>query len=208
MLPGVTAATSRDLCPGLVVPHGNECLLAVPILETPRFQAMDVATLNVQDMQGKTIIQAEVVMSRMSSGSGMQHRPLVVLRAGTELRIGNQSLPLLAYCKGFHEGTSLNYVYIYDSRDELFAQIQKNSENSYVLTNNRSGSQLFFRGNFKGHSTNVTNAQQHVLAETAPAVMPFDAYGSYYKLRVTAYVDVGLILCALLSVNTMDRQVR
>merc|ERR1719316_2047921 len=75
-------ATSRHLCPGLVVPHGNECILAVPFLPLTHSPGRDMAPLNVQDLDGKSVIQADVVMPHSARATDPQ-RPIVVLRAGS-----------------------------------------------------------------------------------------------------------------------------
>jgi len=45
-------AAARHLCPGLVVPHGNECILAVSALPPIGTPSLDIAALNVQDLDG------------------------------------------------------------------------------------------------------------------------------------------------------------
>jgi hypothetical protein len=189
---------SGHLCPGLVVPQGNECVLAVPIVS--RSSSRDMVPLKVQDLEGKPVIQAECLTSL-----DMTQRPLVVLRAGAAPRLSMQSPPLLAYCRSAQEVGGNRTVYVYDSRDQVFAQIHRDTANGrYVLTVNRSGLQLYFKGDLWNHTVIVTNSQNQVLAETAPSPMAFDPTGSFYKLKVGPNVDVGVVLCALLSLYMVE----
>jgi hypothetical protein len=204
---GIPMAAAKHLCPGLVVPHGNECILAVPTLPISGSPGLDVAALNVQDLDGKSVIQADVVLPNSARASvAMTQRPLVVLRAGSAPRNpGQPTQPLLAYCKASHEMGSRKSVYIYDARDELFAQIVKDPSNSrYVLTSGRVSLRLFFEGEILSHTVAVTNDQHQLVAETTPSAMAFNPSGSFYKLRVVSNIDVGLILCALFAIDCME----
>jgi hypothetical protein len=142
------------------------------------------------------------------------------------LRAAHGPKPLIAYCKTGPESGGRRSVYIYDSHDELFAHVTKVmtlsqmrsqrqppdasvppadlSRPCYVLTSGRIGLQLLFDGNFKEHAITITNEQRKMLADAEPCTMKFDPSGAYYKLRVTETVDVGLILCTLLSIDQME----
>jgi len=201
---GLPMVASKHLCPGLVVPHGNECILAVPVMPSASL-SRDMATLNVQDLEGKPVIQADVVMPLSARASDPQ-RALVVLRAGSAPRVSNQmAAPLLAYCKASHDIGSRRIVYIYDGRDELFAQLSKETSNRYVLSRSADAVLLFLDGDIIHHAVTVTNEQSLVVSESSSTVMSFNPGGSYYKLRVAANVDVGLILCALFSMDFLER---
>lgn len=196
-------SAGRHLCPGLVVPHGNECILAVPALPT---SGPDMAALTVQDLDGKSVIQAEVAMPTMARAAG-GGRPIIVLRAGSAPRVtSGQAQPLLAYCKASTEAGNRKSVFIYDARDELFSQIAKDPANPrrFVLTSGRVSLQLCFEGDIEKHAVTVTNEQNQVVAETMPAVMAFNPAGVYYKLRVVSNVDVGLMLCALFAIDCLE----
>jgi len=200
---GLPMVASKHLCPGLVVPHGNECILAVPTM--PAAGSTDMATLNVQDLEGRPVIQADVVMPHSARASDTQ-RAIVVLRAGSAPRVGNPlGAPLLAYCKAGYETGSRRTVYIYNGRDELFAQISRSNTNWYVLSRSVDGVQLFLEGDIRYHAVTVTNEQSLVVSESSSTSMSFNPGGSYYKLRVAANVDVGLILCALFSMDFLER---
>lgn len=204
---GIPFTAAKHLCPGLVVPRGNECILAVPISASAAISS-DMVTLDVQDLDGKSVIQADVVMPQSARATDPQ-RALVVLRAGSAPRNSDMQAPVLAYCKASHDIGSRKIVYIYDGRDELFAQISQEFSPRcgvrYALTSSRIGLQLFFEGDILHHAVNVTNDQLQVVSETSDAVMPFNPGGHYYKLRVASNIDVGLILCALFSMDFLER---
>lgn len=188
---------SRHLCPGLVVPNGNECMLAVPLMPMASSTSQDMAILNVQDLEGKPVIQAEVVVPHSGRAHDTQ-RPLAKLR-------GCVGAPLLAYCMAGHGSGSRQIAYLYNGRNELFAEMSKVNTNWYVLKRTTDGAQLFFEGDIVNHAVTVTNEQSLVVSETSSSLMSFNPGGSYYKLRVAAKVDVGLILCALFSMNFLER---
>lgn len=195
MLPAVAA---KQLCPGLVVPDGNECVLAVPVMPLEGSMSEDMATLNVQDLEGKPIIQVDVVMPHSVRARDTQ-RAIVVLRVGSA-----RGAPLLAYCKAGHEIGSRRTVYFYNEHDELFSQIAKMNDNWYVLKRTADGVQLFFEGDILNHAVTVTNERSLVVSESSSTVFPFNPEGSYYKLRAAANVDIGLILCALFSMHFLE----
>jgi len=191
----------RQLCPGLVVPRGNECLLAVPTLATIGMPPRSSASFNVKDLNGKAVIHCEVTQP---DWSGAARAPIVALKAAADGDRGSGST-LLAYCTVGRESTSRRSTYVYDSNSELFAHITKDPfKPCYVLTSGRIGLQLVFDGNFDEHGVSVLNEQREQLADTEPSQMPFDPVGKYYKLRVVSNVDVGIILCGLLSIDHME----
>lgn len=200
---GLPMISSRHLCPGLVVPVGNECILAVPFLPLTHSPGRDMMPLRVQDLDGKPVIEAEVAMAHSARATDPQ-RPIVVLRAGSPVPAA-RAAPLLAYCKGSHDMGQRKIVYIYDGQDQPFAQISKDFTNRYILSANRVGLTYLLEGDILHHSVNVTNENHQVVAETASEVMPFNPTGSYYKLRVASNVDVGLVLCALFSMDFLER---
>mmetsp|Transcript_8525 Transcript_8525/g.18167 ORF Transcript_8525/g.18167 Transcript_8525/m.18167 type:complete len:645 (-) Transcript_8525:127-2061(-) len=205
----------RHLCPGLVVPRGNECVVAVPVRPSAGFEPGGANSFNVRELSGAAVIQVEMSPTTWDAPRAEGH--VIVL-----LRAAHGSKPLIAYCKTGPESGGRRSVYVYDSKDELFAHITKvmtlaqmrsqsqrsspdlSSRPCYVLTSGRVGLQLLFDGNFREHAVNVTNEQRRMLADTEPSSMKFDPAGSYYRLRVIENVDVGLVLCALLSIDEME----
>lgn len=202
-----SAMVDKHLCPGLVVPHGNECILAVPVLPVHSAVPRETACLNVQDLDGKSVIQAEVALPPSARGGYPgKARPLVSLRAGpVPSGAPQQAQPTLAYCKAAPDQGDRKRVYIYDNRDELFAQITKDSAmNCYVLSSGRTGLAISFEGEPLKRCLNVTNDQRQLLAETSTQVSAVFTAGTHYKLRVVSNVDVGLMICALFSIDCME----
>lgn len=208
-LPGLLAPQpmTRHLCAGLLVPSGNECVLAVPTLATAGVPRQGSIALNVRDLNGKPVIQVDV---QAPSWSGFGQPPIAVLRAasvvGSDGHLGGGShAPLLAYCKAYREGEGAKSVYIYDGRDEVFAHIAKDPfRNCYVLTSGCVGLQLVIDGDFRHHTMSIVNEEQEELADTELIDINFGTSHSYYKLRVSSNVDVGLMLCGLLAIDAME----
>lgn len=208
-----TDGAGRHLCPGLVVPYGNESILAVPVLPTSGAHApahahahVHVAKLLVQDLDGKAVIQAEVTMPPVLRADG-GGPPLILLRAAS----GQTSQPLLAYCKAVAGNSKC--VSIYDARDDLYGQITKDPANPYryTLTSRHNSLKLGFSGDFKNHAVTATNEQNVCVAEThldftsrLASWRAVNPAGVHYKLRVVSNTDVGLMLCALLAIDCLE----
>jgi len=189
-----SAVALVTLCPGLVVPPGCSCQLAIPVLGGAN-------SLAVRDLAGEQLLSAEVSWPSWDRSSGQ--RPMVVLRASDDG-------PPLAYCKaGDSAPGGRRGVYVYKGSDELFAHItpvMMPKRSTYTLTSGRMGVQLFFEGNFAEHAVAVQNDQQELLADTEPSAMPFDPNraNQYYRLSAVEGSDIGLLLCALLSIDLME----
>lgn len=205
----------RYLCPALVVPRGNECLLAVPTLESLRAShgvSSRHLSFDVKDTAGKAVIGVQLVHPDIPSdlgGFGPNGRTILVLRPAGPPGV-QVSSDALATCKLCQEATGGQRVNIYDARNELYAHMEKvlpvGSRAFYQLTSGRSGLQLQFSGNFDENAATITNESQQQLASTEPSIMEFDQVGSYYKLRAASLVDVGLLLCGLFTVNHLEAQ--
>lgn len=200
---------SRHLCPELVVPRGSECILAVRCLVTARLQQVE---FDVKDVNGKAVLRVEVSphFARTASTpwpAGLQRSPTIRLMS-LHPRETTGGYVLAYCCNVTKEDTSVGAkrnVYIYQEDDELFAHLMKDEiRKRYVLTSGRLGLQLLFEGNFEEHAVDVTNEARELLACTEPSVMDFDPVNKHYKLRVTADVDVGLVLCGLLAIDQME----
>jgi len=198
----------RHLCPELVVPRGSECVLAVRTLVSARLQQVE---FDILDVNGKPVLQVEVSPQFASHSrpwpTQLQRSPTVTLKS-LHPRDSTGGF-VLCYCcnvtkedEGF--GSKRN-VYIYKDDDELFAHLMKDEiRKRYVLTSGRLGLQLLFEGNFEEHAVDVSNESRELLAATEPGVMDFDPVNKYYKLRVAADVDVGLVLSGLLAIDQME----
>lgn len=197
------------LCPGLVVPNGNECHLAVPVLSSPRdASAAGTLAFEVQDLNGNCVVTAEFLLSGSGkAGFDMTNIPLFTLRAAKRPgapRRGEEPR-VLAYCRTAKEAASRTRVCIYDSRDEPFAMVYKDpSYSRYTLSSSRIPLHLYIEGEASKRTMKVTNDQRQLLAETSGETMSFNPSGTYYKLRVGSDVDVGLVLCALFSVYSLE----
>jgi hypothetical protein len=185
---------SPYLCPGLVVPVGFECTLVVPAIPSSA-ALLDPVSLQVKDLQGNPVIQGDVLATKVAK---IGQRPLVVLRSCTGPRLtGEQMLPVACSCKINYEAGGQRNICIYDSRNELFAQVRKDAINRrYFLTN--SGSRLYFEGSFVNHHVKVIEDQMQVVAETTP-----DGSSSF-QLAVRPGTDIGLVLAVLYSVEIME----
>jgi len=173
------------LCRGLVVPPGSECVLAVPALANIGIPPQTAGILPVRDMAGKAIVNLEVCRP-----DGSQ-RPLCALKPAS------LSTEPLAYCTLAAD----QRVIVNNGRHEAFGVLQKTGA-SYTLTSDRMGIRLVLEGSFAQHAVRVTNSQQ-LVADTQITSVNFDN-GHYYQLRASAQSDVGLLLCALVSIDVLE----
>lgn len=205
-------APMRALCPELIVPRGSECILVVHYLPPGQ---KDQVEFDILDINGEPVLKVEVAPAPPQSGSrqnpkqpGSQRsrNPTVILKSLQPRETTGGFI--FAYCrittKDDDTGTRQQNVYIYKEDDELYAHLMKDdTRKRYVLTSGHHGLQLLFEGNFEEHVVNVTNEAGERVAATEPRVMHFDPT-KYYKLRVAANADVGLVLCGLLMINQME----
>eukprot|EP00746_Dinoflagellata_sp_MGD_P167828 gnl/MRDRNA2_/MRDRNA2_98759_c0_seq1.p1 gnl/MRDRNA2_/MRDRNA2_98759_c0~~gnl/MRDRNA2_/MRDRNA2_98759_c0_seq1.p1 ORF type:complete len:599 (-),score=120.45 gnl/MRDRNA2_/MRDRNA2_98759_c0_seq1:141-1937(-) len=202
-------APMRALCPELIVPRGSECILVVHYLPPGQ---KDQVEFDILDINGEPVLKVEVAPPSSSSrqnpkmGSQRSRNPTVILKSLQPRETTGGFV--FAYCrittKDDDAGSRQQNVYIYKEDDELYAHLMKDdSRKRYVLTSGHHGLQLLFEGNFEEHVVNVTNEAGERVAATEPRVMHFDPT-KYYKLRVAANADVGLVLCGLLMINQME----
>lgn len=188
---------SDHLCPGLVVPPGNDCLLAVPRL--------DALPCDVCDVEGRSLVKIEVnppVWELRGSGS-----PLFLLRAAQPVGSGLVNPApevLLAYCKSAPGPEGQQSVSIFNHRHEHFAEIRRVVSAYYMLTSRRTGMRALFEGSFEHHRLRITNERKDEMAKTEAGSMAWDYAGAYYKLHVFSDVDVALMVCSLLSIDHME----
>lgn len=193
----------NQLCPKLVVPRSTECILAVPTSHSLGGPLPDGETFDVSDFTGKPVLRISVRRPDWSVADSQM--PIISLRG---LHSMERDAPpmLLAYCKvGSETEQGFRCVNVYNAKDEFFAQLCRDPVRQlYVLTSIRAGVKMVFGGDFQRHRTHVISPQGDHLADTAPEAVGFDLKGSYYKLRVVAGVDTGMVLCGLLSVELME----
>lgn len=198
---------SHYLCPSLVVPRKNECILAVPTMEGA------VSCFDVHDLAGEPAVQVEVRVPDWSSGRGLEQQPSVVLRACQKQDANGaaQVGRLLAYCK-VERGTSARdetqRAHIYDANGGLFGTVRARVSNGvkrYSLASGRGSVQLSIEGDFEDLAVNIWSTSRELFGDcTSACTPPFDPYGSYWQLRVLANMDVGVILSAILCVQLLE----
>lgn len=216
------------VCPGLVVPIGNECVLAVP--SCARVSAGEEgggpAMMDICEMSGVPMLQAAVArpmevtslpsprLARESTGA--EKGPAGAGTRTVTLWSTRGSRPLVAYCLAYTQSDGRRTAYVYDAQDQVFVNITKvgtfrprKVRPCYAVSSCRNGPQLLVDGNFQEHAVHVTAGDrgQTILADTEPCSMPFDCDGrEYYRLRVTELVDVGLMLCTLLAIDQLESE--
>eukprot|EP00931_Biecheleriopsis_adriatica_P004109 TRINITY_DN105827_c0_g1_i1.p1 TRINITY_DN105827_c0_g1~~TRINITY_DN105827_c0_g1_i1.p1 ORF type:complete len:482 (+),score=83.98 TRINITY_DN105827_c0_g1_i1:136-1581(+) len=227
---------SRTLCPGLVVPLGSECVLAVRLdpRATGRKSTSEVA-VDILDLSGKPVLRAKVNpavkalpslggdarASSWSAGAVSAARekgqqPSVVLTTiqpapGPSLlessvpgRTGYSDSSALALCYMTNKDGSLG-MDICRANGGLYGRLGRDpSRPRYVLRGGEASEvRLFFDGIFEDHAVLITDGQQEPVADAEPSSMNFDPAEKFYKLRVSSDIDVGLVLCCLLSIDVL-----
>lgn len=200
------------VCPGLIVPKSNECVLALPAHASRKDS--NLMGLDICEISGVPMLRATVQSpveagrsstSRSGRGPNSGGMPTVTLWSA------NGQKCLVAYCWAFVEADGRKSAYVYDAGEEVFGHITKvgtfrtpTASPRYVVSSCRQGPQILLQGNFMERAVNITNDRGKILADTEPCSMNFDPLGEYYRLRVIELVDVGLIICSLLSVLQME----
>lgn len=198
---------AHHFCPELVVPLGHEAVLAVPLDQSRKFQ--------VKDLEGKAVLAAEV-MPRAAAQDAIVR--LTAFPAPGGAPQGAQ----LAHCKMLRSASDgHNTIEVFNARNERFASITritnaallqalpqgKGLSYAYMLapmSDAGGGIYLLVGGDFRRRTLSIVNERKDVLADTETAPMPFDQRNAYFKLRVASGADVGLILCALLSIQILE----
>lgn len=213
------------LCPGLVVPRGNECVLAVQV--APRHTAgspkeAGPRMVDVLDLCGKPVLKVQVtnlerwpsqvrrMVPSMFGGSGRV--PMVALRTlppeRTERPVsarGYADKTILASCYANDTAEGHRSTHIHDASGSLCALLARDpSRPRYILADNKGNAQMYIDGIFEEHAVLVSDLRQEQLADAQPCAMAFEPTGKYYRLRIASDVDVGLVLCALFSIDEME----
>jgi len=205
------------LCPGLVVPHGNECILAVRA--TRAGSAPAAVVMDVLDLQGKAVLAADMRANQRGSnrpgGISMQTSPVITLRTTSPIepargRPDPGDGNVLATCRlgdtaAFGRSGTMQ---IYNGEGNLFGTLTKDMPVSrssrWVFTASNGSTRLIFEGSYFDRTINVTDENNEQVAETEPWTAPFDSKAYYYKLKVVSDVDVGLMLCGVLSIERLE----
>lgn len=212
----------QALCPGLVVPRENECLLAVPTMRTIGIpDRTRRASFDVRDMQGKAVISVEVsvpewpVVASHAAAGGVDQMTIILRQARTpgnaSPRSGTASPRgaggvALAMARAVMEPNGQKSVLVFNASRDHFGRIVQASGEAhgqpfrYESLRSRS---LFFEGDHGRYETRVVAPEsvEQVLASTNMQSMPFDGGGAYYRLRVCQGADVGIMLIGLLAIE-------
>eukprot|EP00442_Polarella_glacialis_P019651 CAMPEP_0115152514 /NCGR_PEP_ID=MMETSP0227-20121206/66202_1 /TAXON_ID=89957 /ORGANISM="Polarella glacialis, Strain CCMP 1383" /LENGTH=474 /DNA_ID=CAMNT_0002563129 /DNA_START=141 /DNA_END=1565 /DNA_ORIENTATION=- len=210
----VSERVTQSLCPGLLVPRGSECVLAVRC--TAFGCTGSDASVDILDLSGKPVLKAQVCRSAsaflqadvarprswsaglVSAARDKGEQPAVILKT-----TGDSSALALCYLsKGKDGSTGMD---ICRGDGGLYGRLLKDSGRPrYVLrSGDRSEVGMMFDGIFEDHAVMVTDDHQESLADAEPSSMAFDNASKYYRLRVSSNVDVGLVLCCLLSIDEL-----
>lgn len=191
----------KALCPGLVVPRCSECLLAVPTLQSCGIPPQQEVCFVVRDLHGMQVLRCEVRKPNWDDG---ERCTMLVLRAVSPRFQGDEP-PVLGYCQAGPFLGEQRSVMIQDAKREAFASlVQDPGRPFYALSYVTGGPMVLFEGNFAANAVNVMDESQTVLADTMPSQVNFDSSRTYYKLRAASRVDVGLLLCCLISIQLME----
>jgi len=179
------------------------------------------------DLQGKPVLKAEIGQhdpSRLPSlgrpsitswvHRGMQG-PMITLRTpedatsaqsprqqGGRQRSAASRSVLAMCCPGPVSKDGRVQLNIYGDDCELFGSLERDpAQTRFVFTHTCGSFQLFFDGIFDANSVFVTNERREQLADAEPCTMSFDPAGKFYRLRCTAGVDVGLVLCGMMAID-------
>lgn len=218
-----------QLCPGLVVPSGSECVLAVrPLLTTDS----PSAAVEVMDLSGKALLKAQVarplqwnqVDAKMISAPPWRSSPPAI-----ELHM-LQPIPgpgllesvharhdssVLATCRAGEMSDGRRYMFFYDANGELFGHMAKDHETPrYLFSASPADTRadptdvkrcvITFDGIFADHAVAIANENQEQLADAEPSTMAFSPQDKFYMLRVASGVDVGLLICGLAAIDEME----
>jgi len=213
-----------ELCPGLVVPRGSECILAVrPVPYIAPLDSDEMVTVDVLELSGTPVLKAHVMRSPLSRASatdvrhGSGQSPTVALYMWDAAQ-GRLESTMLASCQERgNEGSPSDggrHIFIYDSKGQLFGSLNRDpmrrSRYGLRLTSGpdpqdpRKRSMLSFDGLFDDYAVSVRNENQEQLADAEPCSVGFDQTSKFYRLRIVSGVDAGLIVLCLVAIDEME----
>jgi len=189
--------SSEHLCPGLVVPQGSDCVLALPTFHTLSVPPRNSAVFFVRDLNGGCMIQGEIF-----SCNGVGGQPVARLRMTAP---SGEAGPELASVKASVDAGVARSAYIYDGHGSIFGHFARDPfRSSYVLTSRRLGQQVCFVGDFTSQHGTVIGDNDEPMAEVDPCHLNFDPAGEHFRIRVFSQVDVCLVLCGLLAIQYIE----
>lgn len=207
-----------QLCPGLVVPLGSECILAVrPISPMPSPRESAMATVEILDLCGKPVLKAVVcrVPKKGYVDSRSDSTPAVTLRM-LESPHGRLESSVLATCFEDTDEAGCRQMRIHDANNKLFGHLGQDLSvvNRYMLRctggadprDLKRRCTLSFEGVFGSHTAVIQNEYQEQLADSDDCVMSFNPSAKFYKLRVASGVDVGLMVVCMVCIDELEGQ--
>mmetsp|Transcript_27220 Transcript_27220/g.49634 ORF Transcript_27220/g.49634 Transcript_27220/m.49634 type:complete len:503 (-) Transcript_27220:105-1613(-) len=198
---GALMSTRNHLCPGLVVPPGKDCVLALPTFRTLNVFSRNSVVFSVRDLNGSSMIQGEIFAEQWSP-NGVGGQPVARLCMTTP---SGESGPELASVKASVDAGVARSAYIYDGHGSIFGHFARDPfRSSYVLTSRRLGQQVCFVGDFTSQHGTVIGDNDEPMAEVDPCHLNFDPAGEHFRIRVFSQVDVCLVLCGLLAIQYIE----
>lgn len=210
---GAAAHKCPRLCHELVVPLGSDCILAIKPVP-PRH--VEEYALDVSDLKGRPVLRAllcrtnriaKVERAIVQSMPCPVRVPAIRLCMPEDVREEDserrQQASDLAICNGGILENCLN-MFVYDSSGSYFGALaQDRSSNRYIFQAKHYNHTLYFEGLFEEHTVCVSNDLGRI-AQTEPCKMAFDPHNSYYSMRCSGAVDVGLMVCCLLAIDELE----
>mmetsp|Transcript_140039 Transcript_140039/g.254823 ORF Transcript_140039/g.254823 Transcript_140039/m.254823 type:complete len:499 (+) Transcript_140039:15-1511(+) len=198
---GALMSTRNHLCPGLVVPPGKDCVLALPTFRTLNVFSRNSVVFSVRDLNGSSMIQGEIFAEQWSP-NGVGGQPVARLCMTTP---SGESGPELASVKASVKTGGARSAYIYDGQGYIFAHFARDPfRNSYVLTSLHIDQQVHFVGDFTAQHGTITSDINEPMAEVDPCHLYFDPAGEHFRIRIYSEVDACLILCGLLAIQHIE----
>lgn len=213
-----------QLCPGLVVPRGSECILAVrPVPYIAPLDSDEMVTVEVLEFSGTPVLKAQVTRTPLSHAStsevqrGGSRSPTVALYMWDAAQ-GRLESTMLASCQeGATEWSPSDggrHIFMYDAKGHLFGCLGRDpttrSRYGLRLTSGpdpqdpRKRSMITFDGNFDDYAVSVKNENQDQLADSESCSVGFDQTSKFYRLRIVSGVDAGLIVLCLIAIDEME----
>lgn len=218
----VATSSGRSLCPELVVPDGNECVLAMPLYQGGR----ESGDLMIADKHGSPLLRvsseststpsasAPFASASKSVGSQPSFARLVLLSAENGNRLAHCDIRLPG---GSGDGRDPRCT-IFTSTGDIHASLWEPlggdragasiaggspSMRSYIIgLHGDATRRLQVNGDIGRHDLKIIDTSSALVATVEPGDdFKFDKRGGqFYKLRVAPQGDAGLIIMALLAI--------
>eukprot|EP00929_Paragymnodinium_shiwhaense_P055006 TRINITY_DN27588_c0_g1_i1.p1 TRINITY_DN27588_c0_g1~~TRINITY_DN27588_c0_g1_i1.p1 ORF type:complete len:630 (-),score=133.02 TRINITY_DN27588_c0_g1_i1:182-2071(-) len=204
------------LCAALIVPDENESNLT---MRSNAWRQSEAQPIDLYDLNGHVILTVSSRRKQIGGTADVFQGDCSdqSLAPSLTLRAAKQKTPLAVGRLGCspHGHRSM---FIYTSDDVLFGYVRRDVVPSsstgrpdgngdlrrYILEDRHTLALLATFERIEGRTTVRDGSSSEVMAELEPFFVEFDAQNSYDKLRVLQNVDVGLVLCGLLSMSWLD----